>query len=214
MIDPIAAIDKIKTALKNEIDTGSLNGTYSESEKTISLYVYKSETETDPLLTFRVTDHRPIMQKYIRSNAPRPSEQENANMSVEFYVPKFDEDGNRKPNKFKNNVVSPKTIEEVKPFTISSFNYNARVMDVGDDDIILNSILDWLHNSRGAYPYKDPFEGTTKAANALTKTAKVKVSEGNGGSLVTEVIKTERLSINESTLRQIIRESLIEYLCN
>lgn len=209
MIDPAVAIEKIKNALKSEIDSGRLNGTYTESDKTISLYVYKTETETDPLLTFRVTDHRPIMQKYIRSNAPRPSTQDNTNMSVEFYIPKYEPDGTKKQNKFRNNVVSPKTIEEVKPFSISSFNYDSRILDQGDDEYILNSIIDWLHNSRGNYPYKDPFKDTPKAANVLTKTAKVKISNGEGGEPITEILHSNKVKITESTLRKIIRESLI-----
>lgn len=78
------------------------------------------------------------MQKYIRSNALRPSTQDNTNMSVEFYIPKYEPDDTKKRNKFRNNVVSPKTIEEVKPFSISSFNYDSRILDQGDDEYILN----------------------------------------------------------------------------
>lgn len=212
MIDPILAIEKIKNALKAEIDSGRLNGTYSESDKTISLYIYKTETETDPLLSFRVTDHRPIMQKYIRPGAPRPSTQDNTNMSVEFYIPRYEPDGTKKQNKFRNNVVSPITIEKVKPFSISSFNYDSRILEQGDDDCILKSIIDWLHNSRGNYPYKDPFENTPKAANVLTKTAKVKISSGEGGVPVTEIVHNNKVKLTESQLRRIIQESLIESL--
>ena len=228
MIDPILAIDKIKNYLKTEIDSGRLNGEYQESTKTISFYVYKTPGTTEPLLTLRITDHRPYLQKYIRSNAPRPSVEPNTNMSIEFYIPKKDSNGKTLQNRFINKVISPSSIPIVQPFTVSSFNYDSRKLDIGDDDIILKAIMDWIRNSKGERPYSDPFEKTPKEANVITKTANVvikmvqmNISNGDyGADYVSESknqkyanIKTENRNRNvvrltETELKQIIAESV------
>lgn len=226
MIDPILAINKIKNYLKAEIDSGRLNGEYQESTKTVSFYVYKTPGTTEPLLTLRITDHRPYLQKYIRSNAPRPSVEPNTNMSIEFYMTKKDSNGKTMRNRFINKVISPSSIPIVHPFTVSSFNYDSRKLDIGDDDIILKAIMDWIRNSKGERPYSDPFEKTPKEANVITKTANVvikmvqmNISNGDyGADYVSESknqkytnIKTEGRNVvrlTESNLKMIIRECI------
>ena len=233
MIDAVKAIEKIKIHLKTQIDNGTLNGTYQESTTSISFYVYKTPNTTEPLLTLRVTDHRPDLQKYIRPNAPRPSIEPNTNMSIEFYIPKMDVRGNIKQNKYRNKVLSPSNISVVQPFSVSSYNYDSRKLDIGDDDIILNAVMDWVQNSHGKYPYKDPFENTPKAAKELTKTAKVSIigknavdtniSNGNyGADYVSEsrnnnktdkneskiMSKKNTIRLTESDLKRVISESV------
>ena len=64
-MDSRQAIERIKNNLIELIKNGKLNATTEQNDNSISFYVYKTPTETIPLLTLRLSDHRPKFQKYI-----------------------------------------------------------------------------------------------------------------------------------------------------
>lgn len=99
-------IEIIKNRLMVLVDSGKITARYDED--VVSFYVRDIEMGERPLLTLRLSDRRPNYQKYIRSDALPPSGNENTNVSIEFYKPKYNDDGTRKPNKVKPRVTISK----------------------------------------------------------------------------------------------------------
>ena len=63
------------------------------TNKNFGNYVHKNRSKKVPQRILRITDHRPTLQKYVRPDAPLPSEEIHSNISIEFFTKKYDEDG-------------------------------------------------------------------------------------------------------------------------
>ena len=182
-------VDIIKNGLIDLIDGGQLKATYNQSNSTISFYVNDISIDKRPLLTLRVSDHRPAYQNYIHTDLTPPSPEENTNVSIEFYKPKYREDGRLIKNKIKPKVNVPQDINGVIPFIVNSYSYTPRLLEKSDVEEIYNAILNWINGGLNA-KYIDPFANTYKKANPQTKIANIKwnishnMSVDNNGNYV------------------------------
>ena len=188
------------------VDSGKITARYDED--VVSFYVRDIEMGERPLLTLRLSDHRPNYQKYIRSDALPPSGNENTNVSIEFYKPKYNDDGTRNPNKVKPRVTIKPEIEGVVPFIIYSYSYTHELLNNADVDKIYNSILHWINGD--AEIYVDPHKGTSKAAYPQQKTSKIKIKENCNKNMNRNRKHVVRLT--ESKLRNMIKESVRQIL--
>ena len=95
MVTSEYTIDYIKNKLLGLINSGKLKATCNPSKSTVSFYVNDIETVNRPLLTLtlRLSDHHPTLQDYIDNGPSTPSEENNTNVSLEFYKPMFNEVG-------------------------------------------------------------------------------------------------------------------------
>lgn len=206
-MDSQQAIEKIKDRLIELIKNGKLNATTEQSDNSISFYIYKTPTETIPLITLRTSDHRPKFQKYIRPGIPSPSEEENMNLSVEFYKARSKEDGTKIRNRVDTGVNIPHGVDAIKPFTISSFSYKPENLNEDDIETIYQSIIEWIY-SEPRTQYIDPFANTEKAAVSITKTANIKQSKRTTENKLYINTNKTVMKLNEEQLRKIIRESM------
>lgn len=209
-MDSRQAIERIKNNLIELIKNGKLNATTEQNDNSISFYVYKTPTETIPLLTLRISDHRPTFQKYIKPRIQPPSEEENTNISVEFYKIKRKEDGSIIRNRINNGVNIPHGVDVIKPFTISSFSYMPKKLNEDDIDIIYQSIIEWIY-SEPRTQYIDPFAKTDKAAVEITNTANIKIKDKSKRTIENKQyinISKTIMKLNEEQLKKLIRESI------
>ncbi len=175
MISSEEAISFIKTNLIELIESGTLNGSYQQSNTTISFYVYRNASEELPLLTLRTSDHRPTLQNYLYSRNPMPSETDDTNLSIEFYKPKIGRNNLRFRNRLKNSISIPVGANVPNPFTVSSYSYSPQKLDIDDIKIIYESILEWIF-AQPRQTFIDPFANTAKKAKVSIKTVMIKVS--------------------------------------
>lgn len=121
----------IRDKLIRLIDSGEINGTYNQSKSSISFYVNDINVVERPLLTLRLSNHRPTYSKYIHSAITPPSEENFTNLSIEFYKPISDAIGRTKKNKVRPNINVPELMKDiVLPFTINSFSYKPSLLDL------------------------------------------------------------------------------------
>lgn len=205
MVNSENAITYIKNNLLQLISDGKLIADTEQSVDTISFYVYKTPTERVPLLTLRTSDHRPTFQKYINSKFPYPSEEENTNLSIEFYKQKTDENGKKVRNRVNHSVTIPKGVEAPSPFIISSFSYKPELLDENDVETIYQSVLDWIF-SEDRSSFLDPFKGTEKEASEITKESRIKNKNIKTENYMRNNKRTIRLT--ESDLHRVIKESV------
>lgn len=165
MIDVKQILSEFKSFFENLINIRALNGRIVESTQTVSFYIYKDRLGCVPMQIFRISDHRPDLYRMIKENTPNPSQEEFANLSIEFYVPKFFEgNGGRVQNKLKTKV---KTYDKsLKPFSVDSYSYTPELLTKDDFGLIFASIMKWLFPNQdvGLRPYIDPFANTSKRA--------------------------------------------------
>lgn len=206
-MDSQQAIEKIKDRLIELIKNEKLNATTEQSDNSISFYIYKTPTETIPLITLRTSDHRPKFQKYIRPGIPSPSEEENMNLSVEFYKARSKEDGTKIRNRVDTGVNIPHGVDAIKPFTISSFSYKPENLNEDDIETIYQSIIEWIY-SEPRTQYIDPFANTEKAAVSITKTANIKQSKRTTENKLYINTNKTVMKLNKEQLRKLIRESI------
>ena len=88
-------IDIIKNRLIALVYSGQIKATYNQSNSTISFYVNDISVGKRPLLTLRISNHRPTYQNYIHTDLTPPSPEENTNVSIEFYKPQYNKKGKR-----------------------------------------------------------------------------------------------------------------------
>ena len=190
------------------VDSGQLNATYNQSEDTISFYVNDISIGERPLLTLRVSDHRPTYQKYIRPDVPPPSSGIDTNVSIEFYKPKFDEDGNVYRNRVRNGVSIQHSESVVVPFVINSYSYTPKLLELADVDTIYNAVTKWINGGVDTQ-YEDPFKGTPKAAIPQSKEAVLKNNnQENKNISCNRNMNKKLIRLTESDLHRIVRESV------
>lgn len=166
-------INRYKESLETMIAVWHIDATCKESETTVSFYVYKNGDTTHPMKILRITNHRPDLQKYIRSDAPLPSPISHTNLSIEFW----EESSNNRRDRFRNKVQIPKWLEDdVEPFSFDSFKYKATELNEDDVFDIYHAIENWLYKKR-ASRYVDPLANTSKAAIYATKTSNISVKD-------------------------------------
>ena len=217
--------------LTSLVDSGQLNATYNQSENTISFYVNDISIGERPLLTLRVSDHRPTYQKYIRPDVPPPSSGIDTNVSIEFYKPKYNKNDKVIDNKVNYKVSVRYCENDIVPFVINSYNYKPELLNETDVDDIYKAILAWIYGGINAM-YKDPFENTDKAAIPQAREAvfRNKIStnisvdkdgnyvsaNGDGVDYISENKKLNRnrnmnkklIRLTESDLHRIVKESV------
>ena len=166
-------IEIIKDRLIALVDSGKLNATYRPSDSTISFYVKDISIGKRPLLTLRLSDHRPNYQNYIGQQNTPPSSGYNTNISIEFYKPKYKASGKTYRDRIDANVSVPNGIRGVIPFVVKSFKYKPELLAESDIDQIYQAIIDWIYGGDEA-EYVDPFIGSPKEAKVASKEAKIK----------------------------------------
>ena len=217
MKDVPSLIDIIHNGLNQltDADKKSIKYQIESSRISPSLYIYKT-TASGSLNILRVSNHLPHMQGLVRSgNTPRPSADDSANVSIDFYVPKEKKSdgktsGKKKKfikNKFDNHVGVPITIPTVEPFTVTSYEYSYKNLEQQDEMIIWHCIAAWISCLKPDRVFHDPFaQDEVKKAKVETKIANVKVY---GKAVeITESNKNMRKIITESQLKQIIKETV------
>ena len=234
-------IDILKNRLIALVNSGQLKATYNQSNSTISFYVNDISVEKRPLLTLRVSDHRPTYQNYIHTDLTPPSPEENTNVSIEFYKPKYNKKGKKIKDKVNSGVQVPQNVDDILPFVINSYKYTPELLEKADVEEIYNAILNWINGGLNAI-YIDPFANTHKKAKVQTKIANIKwnishnISVDNDGNYVSAngwgadyvsetrdiYNKNKRLNCNrnmkqtirltESKLRGMIQEAVNEAL--
>ncbi len=161
MIDAHKTIEIYKTALKQLIDNGSINATYEESTKSVSFYINDIDNGNTSILTLRLSDHHPDLDNYVSNSKAKHKPWETENISVEFYVPKIEADGNPKRNRANPRVRIPYQLKNcARKFNVRIIEYAPRLLDQSDITPVYNAILSFV---RG-YGFKDPLAGTPKAA--------------------------------------------------
>jgi hypothetical protein len=127
-----------------------------------------------PLQILRISDHRPDMFYMVRDDASRSSSEDFANLSIEFYVPKFGENGKMKQNKLKT---KGKIYEKplLKPFSVDSYSYTPELLTNDDVGKIFAAIMKWLFPSqdKGVVSYIAPFVNTDKEAKHKKEVSKI-----------------------------------------
>ena len=232
MIEPQNLIEIIHDGLNNLADSDKMSVKYEikKSNTTISLYIYKKIPSTRQLYILRISDHLPSMQKLVRGDdEPRPSMDENANVSIDFYKPKRIRSVNattskvnvkKVPNKFDNYVGVPASIPQVEPFTVSSFEYFYKNLDQGDEMVLWHSIASWVCCLSPNKEYHDPFASDEKKrAKTEVKAAEVHVF-GDKAEIVSENkqyntnrnMNKKQIRLTESDLKQIVKESVNKIL--
>lgn len=166
-------IDIIKDRLIALVDSGQLKATYKPSVSTISFYVNDIDVGERPLLTLRLSDHRPDYQNYIQPNLTPPSSKDDTNVSIEFYTPKYDSKGKKMKDIVNKGVKVPLNVNGVLPFVVCSYKYAPNILDSADVDTIYQAILSWI-NGGSKSKYVDPFVGTEKEAVVKCKLARIK----------------------------------------
>ena len=132
-------IEIIRDRLIALVDSGKLNATYRPSNSTISFYVKDISVGERPLLTLRLSNHRPTYQNYVNQHLVPPSSEDNTNVSVEFYKPLYSKDGKKIKDKVNHRVKVPQTINVVIPFVVKSFKYKpellAKIFDISGIEV-------------------------------------------------------------------------------
>lgn len=222
MINVPSLIDIIHDGLNQltDADKKSIKYQIESSRISPSLYIYKT-TASGSLNILRVSDHLPHMQGLVRDgNIPRPSADDGANVSIDFYIPKKAEpigkasEKKRKKfikNEFKNFVGVPITIPTVKPFTVTSYEYSYKNLEQQDEMIIWHCIATWISCLKPDRVFHDPFaQDKVKKAKVETKIANVKVFgdtvEITESKSNKNMKKTVRL--NEEQFKKIVAESV------
>lgn len=142
------------------------------------------------------------------------------NIGIEFYEPVKLPDGSIKNNRFYTNVLQNAS-GTVQPFSIIVYEYEAAKLDYSDIPQIFKALLSFVTTQQ----FIDPFKGTPKAAKVLQRTAKIiprkqktqtNTTSSSSVNQVPTFVQTSTQpntfsspTITESTLRKIIRESLI-----
>jgi len=162
MIDGDTAINIIESRLTNLIRQDQLNAKYNKSEKSISFYLRDINDGTQPLLTLRVSHHRPDFQGYIKSDLVLPNNTNN--ISIEFYKPRRNSARKIVRDKMDTNV-DVETFKNLTPFAITSHKYSPSNLEWADFEKIYQAILSFLQSKT----YQDPLAGTPHSANTKTK---------------------------------------------
>lgn len=214
MINTDNVISDLKNRLKTLIQNNTLNARCDEDVNghTVSFYIYKHKTPTEPLLILRISDHKPNMQKMIRGTKERPSTEENTNISIEFYRVRRNQQGKRIKNRFNNKIFVPDSIPAVEPFSMTSYSYKSSLLTLQDVEVIYGAMLIWLFRQNGNVPFDDPFKGTEKEAMFEKKTSEVTTrSSDNNGNEENSSYKPQ-YKITKRELKQMINECVREVM--
>lgn len=220
MIQAANAIQYIENGLRQLIASGKVTGKIHRSTTSLSVYLNTNDTNLYIQKAIRSSNHRLNMQNMLNGRR-RPWD--TGNISIEFYEPQYNRSGKIMPNILLTKVRQRPNYPTIQPFSITVYEYQAAELDVEDIPTIFQEIVKYIFGGR----YHDPFIDTEKMAQVMTRNAeipgavapskndvKMNISNGEYGAddVVDENVKTK--TITESTLRRIIRESLIEYLYN
>ena len=190
------------------VNSGQLKATYEQEDETISFYVNNISIGKRPLLKLRVSDHRPIYQKYIRPDLIPPSSGMGVNISIEFYKPKYKENGKKVKDKVNTGVSIKHSESEVIPFVICSYKYKPELLNEADVDDIYKAILAWIYGGCDAM-YKDPFENTDKAAIPQARESVLKNNNQENKNInCNRNMNKKLIRLTESDLHRIVKRSV------
>ncbi len=173
MIDINKTLSDFKLFFENLIQIRALNGYIDESKNTLSFYIYKEPNNLIPMQILRISDHRPDMFNMIREDAPNPSSDDFANLSIEFYVPKYNDKGKIEQNRLKMGVKT--TNPTLKSFSVDSYSYTPELLDLDDVGEISASIMRWLFPNQNLVSFVDPFLNTNKEAKYKKGVSKITI---------------------------------------
>ena len=176
MIDARETIELYKNRLIELIDNGMIIGSYQireessddqqDNSEVITFYINDIVTKTELTLTLRLGNHHPRLWNYvIHGNIPPHLTK---NTSIEFYEPKYKEDGTLVRNRFDNRIRDKQGT--IQPFSVTVFEYKPKLLEHDDVETIYNAILSYIENGN----YTDPFANTPKRAWEKTKTSQIK----------------------------------------
>ena len=224
MIEPQDLIKIVENGLTNlaNSDKNYIKYEIKKSATTNSLYIYKTLPSNGQLNILRISDHLPSMRKLIRGTSfPRPSNMDNANVSIDFYKPKREPKVDKKTavtkirtvdNKFDNYIGVPSSIPQVDPFTVSSYEYFYRNLDQRDEMILWHCIAAWICCLNPNKEFHDPFAtDEIKKARVEVKTAEVHVFGDKIEIIENKQYKNmnkNRIRLTESQLHRVIEESV------
>lgn len=166
MIDARETIELYKNRLIELIDNGMIIGSYQireessddqqDNSEVITFYINDIVTKTELTLTLRLGNHHPRLWNYvIHGNIPPHLTK---NTSIEFYEPKYKEDGTLVRNRFDNRIRDKQGT--IQPFSVTVFEYKPKLLEHDDVETIYNAILSYIENGN----YTDPFANTPKRA--------------------------------------------------
>lgn len=186
MITAEYAIDTIKSRLIQLIDSGQLNAKYNDIDDSISFYVNKIDIGIAvPLLTLRISDHHPKLKHYTDGHR---EPWKSYNISIEFYEPKYDSDGEVQQNPFKRRVQVPLN-SDANYFTVIAYEYKPQNLETEDVDAIYNAIMEYVQGDG----YTDPFiNDRLKKAKRYIRTSILKFRRDNSYGRWFSEINAER----------------------
>ena len=223
----IECITYIRNKLISLIQSGQLKANWRQSKTTLSFYMNDIEGGEE-MKTLRLSDHRPILKRYVNIKLTPPSDKPNTNISVEFYQKNRNKKGKVRPNKMKKTIRVPKSMRnKVKPFEVKSYSYKPKQLNNEEVERIYSAIINWI--SGVSSEYTDPLKDTEKAAKPQTNIAQLVqtstknkttnithnisvdkdgnyvAANGDGADYVSESIENKRLNCNKNMNKTRIR---------
>lgn len=159
MIKAKYAISCLKQGFQRYIRHKKIDATIECSSNTVSFYVKDFDTSKKQYLA-RASDHHLKMQRIADKDEPWKGD----NISIAFIAPKTLQDTRIRSR------VTQNSLGTIQPFSVTTYQYNNKLLDENDLGNIFHSIESFL-NGNG---YTDPFKGTPKAAKVIPRNANIK----------------------------------------
>ena len=225
MIEALYAVNFLKGHLQRFKKYNRINATIDCGDNYVSFYA-KDDNSSKQYLA-RGSDHQLRMQHLADKDEPWKGD----NISIVFITPKSPQDVRIRQRVMQNHYGS------IKPFDVTTYQYDNTILDERDLSRIFRSIISFL-NGGG---YNDPFKGTPKAAKVIPRTSDIKPykeptrkarnisvdKDGNyvsanawGADYVSENkdikqytnMNKKQIRLTESDLKQIVKESVNKIL--
>ena len=158
MIDTTYAVNCLKQGFQRYIKCNKINATIDCGDNYVSFYAKDNGSNKQYLA--RGSNHHLRMQNLADKDEPWNGD----NISIVFIAPNSPQDTRIRPR------VQQKPYGGIKPFDVTTYQYDNTILDERDLSLIFRSILSFLDGNG----YNDPFNGTHKAAKVIPIGANIK----------------------------------------
>lgn len=159
MINPKYGVNCLKIGYERYKSYNKLPISIELSQTTVSFYV-KIPTNPKGRMS-RVSDHHPSLQNLAKCGEPWLYD----NISIEFIIPNSYADNKQ----YKARVYQDED-GRIKPFDITTYQYDSTLIEPNDLTTIFNAIKLFLQGKG----YSDPFQGTPKHAKVISRHSNIK----------------------------------------